>query len=146
MPMPMNSPSAPHTSTTTDRELDQALSSGPLRDIVIPSCPELLLALRAEMDQADPDPHVIAEIAGRDVAMAASLIRTANSPFYARANAVNSVSQALNLLGVRPSERLLTTFLMRNAVRISSPLWSTSGKPPPDAPWPWPTLPGSSTA
>ena len=128
--MPMNSPSAPHTSTTTDRELDQALSSGPLRDIVIPSCPELLLALRSEMDQADPDPHVIAEIAGRDVAMAASLIRTANSPFYARSNAVNSVSQALNLLGVRPSERLLTTFLMRNAVRISSPLlehfWETS--------------------
>ena len=73
--MPMNSPSAPHTNTTTDRELDQALSSGPLRDIAIPSCPELLLALRAEMDQADPDPHVMAEIAGRDVAMAASLIR-----------------------------------------------------------------------
>lgn len=131
--MPINltpAPTAPRASHDTDRELDQALSSGPLRDIVIPSCPELLVALRAEMGQADPDPTVIAEIAGRDVAMAASLIRTANSPFYARASTVNSVGQALGLLGVRASERLLTAFLMRNAVRITSPLlehfWETS--------------------
>ncbi len=114
----------------TDRELDQALASGPLRDIAIPPCPELLVALRAEMGLADPDPNVIAEIAGRDVAMAASLIRTANSPFFARASAVNSVGQALGLLGVRASEKLLTAFLMRNAVRITSPLlehfWETS--------------------
>lgn len=120
----------PPASHDTDRELDQALASGPLRDIVIPSCPELLVALRAEMGLADPDPHVIAEIAGRDVAMAASLIRTANSPFFARASAVNSVGQALGLLGVRASEKLLTAFLMRNAVRITSPLlehfWETS--------------------
>lgn len=128
--MPITPTSAPSASADTDRELDQALSSGPLRDIVIPSCPELLLALRAEMDQVDPDPNTIAEIAGRDVAMAASLIRTANSPFYARSSPVNSVDQALGLLGVRASERLLTAFLMRNAVRITSPLlehfWETS--------------------
>ena len=126
--MPINHPSVPRTSINTDRELDQALSSGPLRDIVIPSCPELLVALRSEMNQADPDPHVIAEIAGRDVAMAASLIRTANSPFYARASTVNSVGQALGLLGVRSSERLLTAFLMRNAIRtpLLEHFWETS--------------------
>lgn len=120
----------PPASHNTERELDQALASGPLRDIVIPPCPELLVALRAEMGQADPDPNVIAAIAGRDVAMAASLIRTANSPFFARASAVNSVGQALGLLGVRASEKLLTAFLMRNAVRTTSPLlehfWETS--------------------
>ncbi len=84
-----------------DRELDQALASGPLRDIVIPPCPELLVALRTEMGQADPDPLVIADIAGRDVAMAALLIRTANSPYYARSRPVTSVPEALGLLGVR---------------------------------------------
>lgn len=114
----------------TDRELDQALSSGPLRDIVIPPCPELLLALRAEMGKADPDPKVIADIAGRDVAMAASLMRMANSPFYARSSTVVSVGQALVLLGVKASERLLTSFLMRSAVHTNSPLlahfWETS--------------------
>ncbi len=119
-----------HTVTDTDRELDRALASGPLRDIVIPPCPELLLALRREMDQEDPDPQVIADIAGRDVAMSASLIRTANSPYYARSRAVTSVSEALGLLGLRMTEKLLTAFLMRNSIRVSSPLlehfWETS--------------------
>jgi len=114
----------------TDRELDRALASGPLRDIVIPPCPELLMALRMEMDKADPDPLVIADIAGRDVAMAASLIRTANSPYYARSRPVTSVSEALGLLGMRMTEKLLTAFLMRNAIRVSSPLlehfWDSS--------------------
>lgn len=114
----------------TDRELDMALASGPLRDIVIPPCPELLVALRKEMGKADPEPQVIADIAGRDVAMAASLIRTANSPFYARSRAVTSVSEALGLLGVRMTEKLLTAFLTRNAIRINSPVlehfWETS--------------------
>ena len=114
----------------TDRELDRALASGPLKDIVIPPCPELLMALRVEMDKADPDPLVIADIAGRDVAMAASLIRTANSPYYARSRPVTSVGEALGLLGMRMTEKLLTAFLMRNSIKVSSPLlehfWETS--------------------
>ncbi len=116
----------------TDRELDMALAFGPLRDIVIPPCPELLVALRKEMGKADPEPQVIAEIAGRDVAMAASLIRTANSPFYGRSRAVTSVSEALGLLGVRVAEKLLTAFLVRNAIPINSPVlehfWDTSAR------------------
>jgi HD-like signal output (HDOD) protein len=114
----------------TDRELDRALASGPLRDIVIPPCPELLIALRTEMDKEDPDPQAIADIAGRDVAMSASLIRTANSPYYARTRPVTSVNEALSLLGLRMTEKLLTAFLTRNSIRVSSPLlehfWDTS--------------------
>jgi len=118
------------TRTDTDTELDRALASGPLKDISIPPCPELLLALRAEMDKADPDPQAIADIAVRDVAMAASLIRTANSPYYARSRPVTSAYEAVGLLGMRMSEKLLTAFLMRNAIRVSSPLlehfWDSS--------------------
>jgi HD-like signal output (HDOD) protein len=121
-------PTAP--ANVADRELDQALACGPLRDIVIPPCPELLVALRREMDQSDPDPAVIADIAGRDVAMAASLIRTANSPYYARARPVTSVNEALGLLGIKMTEKLLSAFLLRNSIRINSPLlehfWETS--------------------
>ena len=114
--------SASHTTiTATDRELDQALASGSLSDITIPPCPELLLALRAEMDGADPDPDVIASIAGRDVAMGASLVRIANSPFYARSQPVMSVSQALGMLGLRMCEKILTAFLMRGAIQTNSP-------------------------
>ena len=127
----MQTPAAQSTTPSpTDRELDRALASGPLRDIVIPPCPELLIALRSEMDKEDPDPQVVADIAGRDVAMSASLIRTANSPYYARSRPVTSVTEALGLLGLRMTEKLLTAFLTRNSIRVSSPLlehfWDTS--------------------
>jgi HD-like signal output (HDOD) protein len=113
-----------------DRELDHARQQGPLRDIVIPPCPELLTALRQEVDKADPDPLEIARIAASDVAMAASLMRTVNSPLYARARAADTVEQALAMLGVGPTVALLTGFLTRNNIPIHSPLlehfWETS--------------------
>lgn len=113
-----------------DRELDQARKQGPLRDMAIPPCPELLIALRREMERADPDPGEIARITASDVAMAASLLRTANSPLYARARSADTVAQAIAMLGMAPSVGLLTGFLVRNSIRSNSPLlehfWETS--------------------
>lgn len=126
----MQTKASQSTPTPADRELDRALASGPLRDIAIPPCPELLVALRREMDKDDPDPQTVADITARDVAMSASLIRTANSPYYARSRAVTSVGEALSLLGLRMSEKLLTAFLTRHSIRVTSPLlehfWDTS--------------------
>jgi HD-like signal output (HDOD) protein len=120
----------PDAQSQTDHELDQALATGPLRDIVIPPCPELLVALQREMEGEDPDPDAIAEIALRDVAMAASLIRTANSPFFARNTPVTSAIEAVGVLGLRMTASLLTAFLTRHTIRSSSPLlehfWETS--------------------
>jgi HD-like signal output (HDOD) protein len=113
-----------------DRELEQARAHGPVRDIVIPPCPELLTALRKEVQKADPDPAEIAGIAASDVAMAASLIRVANSPMYARSRPASTVGEAVAMLGVAQTITILTGFLTRNAVRIQSPLiehfWETS--------------------
>ncbi|WP_114972107.1 HDOD domain-containing protein [Rhodoferax ferrireducens] len=113
-----------------NRELDQARDAGPLRDIIIPPCPELLAALQREVNQADPDPGVIARIAGSDVAMAASLIRLSNSSLYARSRPVQTVAESVAMLGVGPTVMLLTGFLARNAIRVNSPLlahfWESS--------------------
>ncbi len=113
-----------------DRELDLARNEGPVRDIVIPPCPELLTALRHEVSQGDPDPQKIARIAASDVAMAASLLRIANSPLYARSRPADTVAQAVAMLGAGPTIGILTCFLTRNAIRIQSPLiehfWETS--------------------
>ncbi|MGQ0709090.1 MAG: HDOD domain-containing protein [Rhodoferax sp.] len=113
-----------------DGELDAALAQGPLRDIVVPACPQMLLALRQVMAQPDPEIDEVAAIAACDVAMAASLIRTANSPFYARQGSVASVPEATRLLGLRMAERMLGAFLVRQAVPATGPLlehfWETS--------------------
>lgn len=113
-----------------DRELDQARTSGPVRDIVIPPCPELLTALQKEMQLPDPSPTEITRIAGSDVAMAAALLRMANSPFYARSNPAGTVAEAVAMLGIGPSVAILTGFLTRSAIPVNSPLvahfWETS--------------------
>jgi HD-like signal output (HDOD) protein len=113
-----------------DRDLDRARTEGPVRDIVIPPCPELLTALQLEMRQADPDPAEITRLAGSDVAMAAALMRTANSPLYSRARAASTVADAVTLLGLGQTAAILTGFLTRQAIPVHSPLiehfWETS--------------------
>lgn len=113
-----------------NRELDAARDAGPVKDIVIPPCPQLLVQLQHELSQADPNPHRVAEIAGEDVAMAAALIKISNSSLYARREPVQSVAQAVAMLGVKPTATILTSFLLRNAIRINPTLiehfWESS--------------------
>ncbi|GAB4217046.1 MAG: hypothetical protein Fur007_18310 [Rhodoferax sp.] len=112
------------------RELDHARDAGPVKDIVIPPCPHLLVRLQDVLNQADPDPQDVAAIAGSDVAMAAALIKIANSSLYARREPVVSVAQAMAMLGMRPAASVLTGFLLRHAIRIDPTLiehfWESS--------------------
>jgi HD-like signal output (HDOD) protein len=103
------------------QELDRDRQSGPLRQIVIPPCPALLTRLRTTMAQPEPDLHEIARIAGSDVAMAATLIRNANSPLHAVGQPVQTIGQAMNRLGLKQTEVLLTGFLARHAIPVNHP-------------------------
>ena len=91
------------------QELDQARASGPLRQIQIPPCPELLQRLRAAMDQPQPDLNEVARIAAADVAMSATLLRVANSPLHLVAGHVpcTTVGQAMYRLGLDESAALM---------------------------------------
>ena len=113
-----------------NRELDLARVAGPLRDIIIPPCPELLAELQREVSLGDPDPGVIARIASSDVAMAASLIRISNCSLYTRSQPARSVAESVAMLGVGSTIAVLTGFLTRHAIRIDSPLmehfWESS--------------------
>ena len=113
-----------------DREIDTARSEGPLKDIVIQPCPALLSDLRVEVNREDPEPTKIAKIASRDVAMAAALIKVANSPIYARSRQAATVAEAVALLGISQTVSILTGFLLRETIQVKSTLlehfWETS--------------------
>jgi HD-like signal output (HDOD) protein len=112
--------------------LQQERQTAAVRDIVIPPCPELLLRLQDATAHGEPDIGAIGQIASADVAMAAALIRVANSPLHGFGSAVQTVGQALTVLGVNPAVQLLTGFLTRQALRSHAPLmahfWETSGR------------------
>lgn len=113
-----------------DREIETARAEGPLKDIVIQPCPALLSDLRVEVNREDPEPATIARIASRDVAMAAALIKVANSPIYARSRPASTVAEAVALLGISQTVSILTGFLLRETIQVKSPLlehfWETS--------------------
>ena len=118
---------APATTTApsiaqVQQEVDQARVKGPLREIVVPPCPELLVRLQRAMATAEPDLTEVGRIASADVAMAATLMRNANGALHAVGPPVNSVGQAMNRLGVRQTAAILTGFLARHSIPVHHPL------------------------
>lgn len=114
-------------------ELEHARRSGPLREIRIPPCPELLARLRAALALPQPDMEAVQAVAAADVAMSATLLRVANSPVHlGDGQPCASVGQALLRLGLQPAAELMTRFLVAHALPVHSPqlqrFWERSAK------------------
>jgi len=98
----------PVQSSHIAQELDALRKRGTLRQIVIPPCPALLRRLQLVMAQPEPDLQEVDQIASSDVAMAATLLRNANSPLHAIGQPVQTVGQAMNRLGLQQTAAVLT--------------------------------------
>jgi len=115
------------------QEIDSSRSSGSLKQIKIPPCPEALVQLQEAMARAEPDLAAIARIAASDVAMSATLLRTANSAIYRPLGPpCSTVGQALSRLGLSESLLLMTSFLTANAIPVNHPrllrFWQRAAK------------------
>src|SRR5688500_10317769 len=76
----------------------------------LPSMPAIALQV-LELAQRDAvDMAEIARVISRDAALSSRLLRTVNSSFYARAQAVSTVSQALVILGLESVKTLVLGF------------------------------------
>jgi HD-like signal output (HDOD) protein len=78
-----------------------------LRNIGIPPRPAILGQIDREMAQDNPDFNHLAELIGSDVALAASLIKVANSPYFGFSKRVRSVQEALLVLGLKVATRTI---------------------------------------
>lgn len=88
------------------------------RSVGIPPCPAILTGLVAEMRSEDPDFPKIAKLIGTDVALAATMLKTVNSPFYGLPQKISSIQQALALLGLRNVSHLVTRLLLQQAFPV----------------------------
>jgi len=91
-----------------DDRLEQSL-----KDIGIPPRPAILDQISAEMKRDDPDVKRLSVLIGTDVALSASLIKTANSPFFGTRGRVRSVSEALMALGLRLAGTAIAGIVLR---------------------------------
>jgi HD-like signal output (HDOD) protein len=98
------------------RELDLADAQRALQGITIPPRPEILVVLGAELRKAEPDIRVVADHIARDVGLSAAVLKSVNSPFFGLRNKTGSVSQAVQLLGVRSIGNLVAGVALRGTI------------------------------
>src|SRR5262245_16008219 len=104
-----------------------------VKEIGIPPCPAVLAEFTAEANKDDPDFRRLSHLINKDVALAASVLKTINSPFYGLSKKARTVHDALILLGLRQTSRLVAGLLLRKAFASSkSPAmfeyWESSAK------------------
>lgn len=104
------------------RELDGKLSFQLYQDLranknILPTLPDLALRIRRAIDDGDSDARKVARLVEADPAMAAKLVKAANSALYAGSGAVNSCSAAVVRLGMQTTKQLVLTFALKDVFK-----------------------------
>ena len=77
-------------------ELSALLAS----QIVLPSIPKVIALLLSELEREEPDLRKVTQLISTDPALTTRLLQTANASFFKLSGKVNSVSEALAILGL----------------------------------------------
>jgi len=118
--------------TQIEQELDQQGVDSLIQSIGIPPCPALLLDLRHEMAREDPNFQRMAHLISRDVALAGTLLKAVNSPFFHLSQKADTVGQALALLGMERLMAMIGGCMARHALQQQTldleRFWDVSAK------------------
>lgn len=101
---------------TDQTQIEGQMAEGILKSIRIPPCPEVVVALMEEARQEDVDFTRLVKLISGDVGLAASMLKTANSPFFALRNKVSSVQQAVSVLGLKNIMQIVKGSALQNAL------------------------------
>ncbi|RCU51095.1 HDOD domain-containing protein [Corallincola holothuriorum] len=100
-----------------------------LENVVIPPRPEVLIQVSNELKQTDPDVRVIGDAIAKDVSIAAGVLQIVNSAAYKREKTIESIHQAVMLLGLHRVYAVVRSVALRNMVADSYQLeafWETA--------------------
>jgi HD-like signal output (HDOD) protein len=97
-------------------QIDSQLTESILKSIHIPPCPEVVVALIEEVLKEEVDFAKLVKLISGDVSLAASMLKTANSPFFALRNKVNSVQQAVSVLGLKNLTQIVRGSALQKAL------------------------------
>jgi putative nucleotidyltransferase with HDIG domain len=101
------------------RAMQEALAS---RDLPIPPYPSIALRVQRAAAQADVGLAEVAELISSDAALAADVLRCANSLVYTRGDRVSTLTQAVTRVGARQIVRLVLASGLSTEVQSAGPL------------------------
>ncbi|MGD2118407.1 MAG: HDOD domain-containing protein [Chromatiales bacterium] len=90
--------------------------------LILPSLPDIAVRVGKALNDETSDAHHIAEIVQTDPAIAAKLVKAANSAMYGGSNKVDSLSAAVVRLGTNLTHKLVTSFAIKELFRTKSAL------------------------
>lgn len=103
-----------------------------IADAGIPPCPAVLAKLVREARSDEPDLVRMAGLVSSDPALAASILKTANSALYASGAPLSSVRQALMRVGMQNAAEVITGLLLRQAFPVGGAhmerFWESSSR------------------
>lgn len=123
------------------REAEAQLSFDLYRDLVsdkaiLPSLPDLALRIRQAIEDESAAAKTVARLVESDPAMAAKLLKAANSALYGGMHPVETCSSAIVRLGLQSTKQLVLSFALREVFNSRDPmirhrmhvLWKHSSK------------------
>lgn len=103
-----------------------------LKGLIIPPRPAAVVELQEELAGADPDVKRVERIMVGDPGLASALIKIANSPVFRRGGKVAGVGDAIKLMGVANTGKLVVSAALKRA--LDNPalsmerFWDTAGE------------------
>src|SRR3989338_4245530 len=97
-------------------QIDSQAAENILKSIRIPPCPEVVMALLEEARQPEVDFKKLVKLISGDVGLAASMLKTANSPFFALRHKASSVQQAVSVLGLKNLVQIVRGSALQNTL------------------------------
>lgn len=97
-------------------QIDEERTEILLRGIDIPACPEILIDIDRVLRSEAPDQREIARLISKDVALSGRVMRIANSPAFGTGRSLDSIMQALSVLGSQQMFNLVVTQLLKMAL------------------------------
>jgi HD-like signal output (HDOD) protein len=89
------------------------------KSLIIPPRPDSLIVLQKLMANPEPDLTSLAKLIKKDVALYSILLSIVNSPLYRRSVQINSIDQAIVILGANKVFTLLQSIIMRSSLESS---------------------------
>ncbi|HEX8988180.1 MAG TPA: HDOD domain-containing protein [Rhodocyclaceae bacterium] len=104
-----------------------------VRNLALPPRPEIVAVLFEEMSRDEPNLTRVARKISADVALAAAMLKTVNSPAFGLARKLSSVPQAIDFLGMRQVAGIATGLAIRHslsggAAASHARFWDTAEK------------------
>jgi HD-like signal output (HDOD) protein len=100
-----------------ERQLGDSSIQAMIKDIPIPPRPVVVQQLQTEMGSHEPDLRKAAHIVSLDVGLTVAVLKTINSPLYGLSRKVESVEQAVSMIGLRQLSILVTALAMRSLLK-----------------------------